>query len=56
MIDRHSFHLLASPWTIFDFVVIAAVVVTALSVSLIAASGTGIVLAMLLFIREANRR
>jgi sulfate permease, SulP family len=52
MIDRHSFRLLTSPWTIFDFVVIAVVVVTALSVSLIAASGMGIALAMLLFIRE----
>ena len=35
-----------------DFVVIAAVVVTALTVSLIAASGVGIVLAIILFIRE----
>ena len=52
MIDRHSFQLLTSPWTIFDFLVIVAVVVTALTVSLIAASGIGIVLAMLLYIRE----
>jgi SulP family sulfate permease len=52
MIDRHSFQLLKSPWTVFDFVVIVAVVVTALTVSLIAASGIGIVLAMLLYIRE----
>jgi SulP family sulfate permease len=52
MIDRHSLQLLTSPWTIFDFVVVAAVVATALSVSLIAASGIGITLAMLLFIRE----
>lgn len=52
MIDRHSFAFLKSRETIFDFVVIAAVVVTALSVSLIAASGVGIALAILLFIRE----
>lgn len=52
MIDRHSFHLLSSPWTVFDFFVIVAVVVTAMTVSLIAASGIGIILAMVLFIRE----
>ena len=52
MIDRHSFHLLESPWTLFDFFVVAAVVAVAVSYSLIAASGVGIVLAMFLFIRE----
>jgi SulP family sulfate permease len=52
MVDRHSLHLLTSPWTVFDFVVILAVVATAVTVSLIAASGVGIALAMLLFIRE----
>lgn len=52
MIDRHSLHLVMSPWTRFDFVVIAAVIVTALGFSLIAASGIGIALAMFLFIRE----
>jgi SulP family sulfate permease len=52
MIDRKSFNLLSSRLTIFDFLVIAAVVVTAVTVSLIAASGIGIALAMLLFIRE----
>ena len=52
MIDRGSFHYLKSPSTILDFVVIAAVVVTALTVSLIAASGVGIVLAVVLFVRE----
>ncbi len=52
MIDRHSLHLLTSPWTVLDFLVIVAVVGTAVSVSLIAASGVGIALAMLLFIRE----
>ncbi|HRD89861.1 MAG TPA: SulP family inorganic anion transporter [Accumulibacter sp.] len=52
MIDRHSFHLLASPWTVLDFVVIVVVVGVAVGYSLIAASGVGIALAMLLFIRE----
>jgi SulP family sulfate permease len=52
MIDRHSFQFLKQRSTILDFAVIAAVVATALTVSLIAASGTGIVLAVLLFIRE----
>ena len=52
MIDRHSFQFLKQRSTILDFVVIAAVIVTALTVSLIAASGVGIVLAVVLFIRE----
>ena len=52
MIDRHSFAFLKQRSTILDFGVIAAVVVTALTVSLIAASGIGIVLAVMLFIRE----
>ncbi len=52
MIDRDSFSLLKSRFTYFDFLVIAVVVVTAVTVSLIAASGIGIALAMLLFIRE----
>ncbi|MDO8931382.1 MAG: SulP family inorganic anion transporter [Rhodocyclaceae bacterium] len=52
MIDRHSFSFLKQRSTILDFVVIAAVILTALTVSLIAASGVGIVLAVVLFIRE----
>jgi len=52
MIDRHSLHLLESPWTLLDFMVIVAVVVVAVGYSLIAASGVGIALAMFLFIRE----
>ncbi|MFA6014833.1 MAG: SulP family inorganic anion transporter [Gallionellaceae bacterium] len=52
MIDRHSFQFLKQRSTILDFAVIAAVITTALTVSLIAASGIGIVLAVLLFIRE----
>jgi SulP family sulfate permease len=52
MIDRHSFAFLKQRSTILDFGVIAAVVVTALTVSLIAASGVGILLAVVLFVRE----
>lgn len=52
MIDRKSLSLLNSRLTIFDFLVIVAVVVTAVTTSLIMASGIGIALAMLLFIRE----
>ena len=51
MFDRDSLHLLKSRTTILDFAVIVAVVITALSVSLIAASGVGIALAIGLFIR-----
>jgi SulP family sulfate permease len=52
MIDRHSFGYLKQRSTSLDFGVIAAVVVTALTVSLIAASGVGILLAVVLFVRE----
>ena len=52
MIDRHSVQFLKSRQTIFDFVVILAVVTVALTVGLIPASGTGIVLAIVLFVRE----
>lgn len=52
MIDRHSFQFLKQRSTILDFAVIATVVATALTVSLIAASGAGIALAAALFIRE----
>ena len=51
MFDLHSLQLLRSRSTILDFVVIAAVVVVAQTISLIAASGVGIALAILLFIR-----
>jgi sulfate permease, SulP family len=52
MFDRNSLHLLESRATVLDFIVIVAVVVVAKAVSLIAASGVGIALAILLFIRE----
>jgi SulP family sulfate permease len=52
MIDRHSFQFLKSRNTVFDFLVILAVITVALTVGLIPASGTGIVLAIVLFVRE----
>jgi SulP family sulfate permease len=52
MFDRHSLGLLRARATVLDFAVIVAVVVVAQTVGLIAASGVGIGLAILLFIRE----
>ena len=52
MIDRHSVQFLKQRSTVLDFFVIIVVIATAVSVSLIAASGIGIVLAILLFLRE----
>ncbi len=52
MFDRHIFKLLLHPLGRIDFAVIASVIVVALSVDLIAASGVGIALAIFLFIRD----
>ena len=52
MFDRHSLNLLKSRSTILDFMVIASVVVVAMTISLMAASGVGIALAIFLFVRE----
>ena len=55
MLDRSSFLLLRQKSTVFDFLVIAAVVATAIGFNLIAAAGVGLLLAILLFIREQIR-
>lgn len=55
MVDRHSLDLLRHRSTVLDFVVVAAVVVTAVVVDPIAASGVGLGLAIMLFIREQIR-
>ena len=55
MFDWRAFRLLKHAETRFDFAVIAAVVVVAETVGLIAASATGIGLAILLFIRDQIR-
>ena len=52
MIDWHSAHLVRSKDTRLDFVVIVSVVLVANTMSLIAASGFGVAMAILLFIRE----
>ncbi|MDP3266863.1 MAG: SulP family inorganic anion transporter [Sulfuricurvum sp.] len=52
MIDIHSIKLSKSRKTVFDFLIIIAVSLTALTVSLIAASGVGIVLAIILYITQ----
>jgi SulP family sulfate permease len=55
MIDFQSFLLLKQKATVLDFCVIALVVLTAVYFNLIAASGVGLALAILLFIREQIR-
>lgn len=52
MFDRNVFKLLLHPLGRIDFAVIASVILVALSVDLIAASGIGIAMAILLFIRD----
>ncbi len=55
MVDKKSFALLKHKSTRFDFFCIVAVVISAVSMSLIAASGVGIAFAILLFLREQIR-
>jgi SulP family sulfate permease len=52
MIDRHSIKLLQSRQTALDFFIIVAVAFTALSISLIAAAGVGLILAIVLYIGQ----
>ena len=52
MIDWHSLKLARSKDTVLDFAVIVLVVLVANTVSLIAASGVGVAMAILLFLRE----
>ncbi len=55
MIDKKSFELLKSKTTMLDFFVTLAVILSAISYSLITAAGVGIALAILLFLREQIR-
>jgi SulP family sulfate permease len=55
MIDRHSLAFFYTPATRLDFVVIVSVILVAIFGNLIAASGVGVALAILLFIREQTR-
>lgn len=52
MIDLNALKLITSRVTVMDFMVVVSVVVVALSFGLIAASATGVVLSILLFVRE----
>jgi SulP family sulfate permease len=52
MIDREPLRFIESRATVFDFAVVLAVVVVALTIGLIAASGVGVALAIILFVRE----
>jgi SulP family sulfate permease len=55
MIDRHSLAFFFSASTRVDFFVILSVILVAIFGNLIAASGVGVALAILLFIREQTR-
>ncbi len=55
MFDRSSFHLLKQKSTVLDFCVVVAVIVVAVSKGLIEASGVGVALAIILFLREQIR-
>jgi SulP family sulfate permease len=55
MFDWGSLRLLRQRSTLLDFAVVASVVVVAVTVGLVSASGTGIALSILLFIREQVR-
>ncbi len=55
MIDSHSLSFFYSETTRLDFVVIMAVILVAIFGNLIAASGVGVALAIMLFIREQTR-
>ena len=55
MIDGHSLEFFRTASTRFDFLVILTVIGVALTVNLVAASGAGIVLAMVLYLREQAR-
>jgi SulP family sulfate permease len=52
MIDKEPLRFVQSSATVFDFGVVVSVVIVALTVGLIAASGVGVALAIVLFLRE----
>ncbi len=55
MLDKNSIQLLKHKSTVFDFFVILAVVISAVSMSLVFAAGVGVFLAIILFLREQIR-
>ncbi|MGE5469291.1 MAG: SulP family inorganic anion transporter [Bacteroidota bacterium] len=52
MIDREPLRFIESRATVFDFGVVLAVIIVALTIDLIAASAVGVALAIILFLRE----
>jgi sulfate permease, SulP family len=52
MLDREPLRFIESRATVFDFGVVLSVIVVALTIGLIAASATGVILAIILFLRE----
>jgi SulP family sulfate permease len=52
MIDTQTFHLLKQKATLFDFIVILAVVITAVGLDLMSAAGVGVGFAILFFLRD----
>jgi len=52
MIDKEPLRFIQSPATVFDFGVVVIVVLVALTVGLIAASAVGVILSIVLFLRE----
>jgi len=55
MVDYKTFALLKHKSTVFDFFVMLGVIISAVTMSLIAAAGIGILLAIILFLREQMR-
>ena len=55
MVDRHSVRLLRHDSTYFDFLVVGAVVFTAVMSDLMTAAGVGVGLAILLYVRDQIR-
>ena len=52
MIDREPLRFIQSSATVFDFGVVVVVILVALTIGLIAASGAGVAMAIILFLRE----
>ncbi len=55
IVDKNSLKLLLQRSTFFDFLVIMSVVISAVILNLIVASGVGVAFAILLFLREQTR-
>ena len=55
MFQREAFELIRERHTVLDFLVVIAVIVTAMELNLAAAAGAGVALSLLLFVREQVR-